>query len=161
MKLIMSLLLIKDNKMIYEKASQYIFHLNNEIKLYHYLKYIYINLDSLKDIIKNDKIFPLFFLKIQKKYNNFHCDYCFKLIFLISQIIEELELDKEKGKLKINNLLNVYNSIQNKDLFIKYKISLIKSKFISCFNISTEVKLKFIKNNRCFFSSSDNINIFF
>ena len=47
MKLIMSLLLIKDNKMIYEKASQYIFHLNNEIKLYHYLKYIYINLDSL------------------------------------------------------------------------------------------------------------------
>jgi hypothetical protein len=47
MKLIMSLLLIKDNKMIYEKASQYIFHLNNEIKLYHYLKYIYINLDSI------------------------------------------------------------------------------------------------------------------
>ena len=37
----------------------------------------------------------------------FHCDYYFKLIFLISQIIEELELDKEKGKLKINNLLNV------------------------------------------------------
>ena len=73
------------------------------------------------------------------------------MIFLLSQIIEELELDKEKGKLKINNLLNVYNSIQNKDLFIKYKISLIKSKFISYFNISTEAKLKFIKNNRCFF----------
>jgi len=159
MKLIMSLLLIKDNKMIYDKANQYIFHLNNEIKLYHYLKYIYINLDSLKDIIKNDKIFPIFLQKLQKKYINFHCDYCFKLIFLISQIIEELELDKEKGKLKTNNFLNVYNSIPNKDLFIKYKISLIKSKFISCFNIMTEVKLKFVKNNRCFFSSGDNINI--
>ena len=57
----------------------------------------------------------------------FHCDYCFKLIFLIYLIIEELELDKEKGKLKIN----------------------------SRFNISTEAKLKFIKNNRCFFSSGD------
>ena len=158
MKLIMSLLLIKDNKMIYEKVNQYIFHLNNEIKLYHYLKYIYINLDSLKDIIKNDKNFPIFLQKLQKKYNNFHCDYCFKLIFLISQIIEELEVNKEKGKLKINNFLNVYKSIPNKDLFIKYTISLIKSKFISCFNINNEVKLKFIKNNRCFFSSGDNIN---
>ena len=59
----------------------------------------------------------------------------------------------------LNNLLNVYNSIQNKDLFIKYKISLIKSNlYISCFNTSTEVKLKFIKNNRCFFSSGDNKN---
>ena len=158
MKLIMSLLLIKDNKMIYEKASEYIFHLNNEIKLYHYLKYIYINLDSLKDIIKGDKVFPIFLQKLQKKYNNFHCNYCFKLIFLISQIIEEIEVDKEKGKLKTNNFINVCKSIPNKDLFIKYKISLIKSKFISCFNIMNEVKLKFIKNNRCFFSSGDNIN---
>ena len=73
----------------------------------------------------------------------FHCDYGFNLIFFNIPNSRRIRIWWRKGKLKINKFLNVYNSIQNKDLFFKYKISLIKSKFIRFFNINTEVKLKF------------------
>ena len=165
MKLIMNLLLITNNKILYENIIKYIILTENHIKLYHHLKNLYINFESLKDLLKNNQSFSFFIKKyLQKTNNNFHCKYCFNTIFLVYQIREELLMEGERSKNKIKHnkkksILNINNKIIDKDFFIRHHISLIKAKFINCFNIHNDIKLKFIKNYRCSFSSGDNNNI--
>ena len=170
MKLILSLLLIKNNKTIFEVIIKNIINIKNDVKLYHYMKIIYINFDSLKELLQNEHKFLSFITNYSKKeINYFHCKYCFNTIFLIYQIKRGLKLDeenkKEKGKKNKNknknkNLENINDSIKDKDCLFKYKINLIKCKFIDCFKMNNDIKLKFIKNYRCSFSSSDTINTF-
>ena len=63
--------------MIYECIIKNIIHMKNEIKLYHYLKYIYINLEKLKKNLQNDQIFISFIKTYSKKETNyFHWKYC-------------------------------------------------------------------------------------
>ena len=155
MKLIISLLLIKNNNMIFENIINNIIYNKNEIKLYHYLKYIYIKFEELKPNFLNNKKFISFIKKYSKKeINYFHCKYCFNIIFIIYQIKQELFNNKDK----IDKNININNAIKNKEFLIKYKICLLKSKFINCFNMNNDIKLKFIKNYNFIFSSFDNNN---
>ena len=153
MKLIISLLLIKNNKMIYDNIIKNIIYNKNEIKLYHYLKHIYIKFDDLKPLLMNDKKFISFIKAYSKKETNyFHCKYCFNILFLIYQLKQELL----KDKVKIDENINLNIAIKNKEFLISYKISLLKTKFINCFNMNNDIKLKFIKNYKYIFSSGDN-----
>ena len=153
MKLILLLLLIKNNKMIYECIIKNIIHMKNEIKLYHYLKYIYINLEKLKENLQNDQIFISFIKTYSKTETNyFHCKYCFNLYFLIFQIKQVFKIeDSTKDKYHNMNII-----IKNKEDRVKFKICLLKCKFINCFNMNNDIKFKFIKNNKCIFSSGNN-----
>jgi hypothetical protein len=172
MKLILSLLLIKNNKTIFEVIIKNIINIKNDVKLYHYMKIIYINFESLKELLQNDHKFLSFVQNyLKKEINSFHCKYCFNTIFLIYQIKEGLKLDeenekvikKEKGKKNKNKNkanIKINNSINDKDCLFKYKINLIKCRFINCFKMNNDIKFKFIKNYRCLFSSSDTINTF-
>ena len=172
MKLILSLLLIKNNKTIFEVIIKNIINIKNDVKLYHYMKIIYINFESLKELLQNDHKFLSFVQNyLKKEINSFHCKYCFNTIFLIYQIKGGLKLDeenekvikKEKGKKNKNKNkanIKINNSINDKDCLFKYKINLIKCRFINCFKMNNDIKFKFIKNYRCLFSSSDTINTF-
>ena len=161
MKLILSLLLIKNNKMIFETIIKNIIHIKNEQKLYHYMKCIYINLINLKDSLQNEPKFISFLNKYSKKEAiSFHCKYCFDLIFIIHQIKEELIIDEDKlNKKKKKKNININNSMKDTHFLIKYKICLIKCKFINCFKINNDIKLNFIKNNTKFSSGDNNKNI--
>ena len=152
MKLILSLLLIKNNKMIYKNIIMNIIHIKSEIKLYHYLKYIYINLEAIKSNLQKEENFISFIKSYSTKETNFfHCKYCFNIFFLIYQIKNVLQIEDGKNIKKLNmNLL-----YKNKDFLVKYKICLLKCKFINCFNMNSDIKFKFIKNNRCIFSSGN------
>ena len=172
MKLILSLLLMKNNKIIFEVIIKNIINIKNDVKLYHYMKIIYINFDSLKEHLQNEHKFISFLQNyLNKEINYFHCKYCFNTIFLIYQIKEGLKLDeekekekekkKEKGKKNKNKNKekeNINNSIKDKDYLFKYKINLIKCKFINCFKMNNDIKFKFIKNYRCSFSSISSCN---
>ena len=166
MKLILSLLLIKNNQTIYKNVIRYITRIKSEIILYHHLKNIYINFESLKEILKSNHKFHSFLRKfLEKEKNTFHCKYCFNSIFLVYQIKEGLIMEEEKEKDKNKNkqkkrrtVVKINNAIKDKDFFFKYQIYLIKTKFINFFNIHNDIKFKFIKNYNCTFSSSDNIN---
>ena len=158
-KIILSLLLNKDNRMFHETIIKTIIHIKNEIKLYHYLKCIYINFDALKNILLNEPKLITFLKKYPKKeLYYFHCKYCFNSLFLIYQIKQELIKDEEKSNDKKNDLkqnTNIINSIQDRDFFFKYIESFIKCKYINFYKISNEKKLMFIKN-KCLLSNGDN-----
>ena len=161
MKLILSLLLIKDNKKIYGSIIKNIITIKNEVKLYHYLKYIYINYESLKELLQVDQRFYLFIKKyLEKETNYFHCKYCCFILFLIYQLKEILKLDEKESKNLKNNFISIGNAIKEKEFLFKYKVYLIKCKFINCFTINNDMKFKFIKNNRCFlFNGVNKINL--
>ena len=163
MKIILKLLLITNNKVINDKIIKNIINIENHIKLYHHLKNIYINFDSLKELLKSNLSFCSFIKQyLQKLSSNFHCKYCFNSIFLAYQIKEGLLLtEKEKRKNKIKHYkrtdtMAINFKIKDKDFYIRYEINLIKMKFINCFNIHNDIKLKFIKNYRCSFYNGDN-----
>ena len=162
MKLILSLLLIKDNKIIYENIIKNIITIKNEVKLYHYLKYLYLNYESLKELLEKDRKFHSYIKKyLQKETNHCHCKYCWNIFFLIFQIKESLQLeDKEEKENEKNKKksFDLNNSIKDKEFIVKYKIYLIKCKFINCLNINNEIKFKFIKYNKCLLSN-EKINL--
>ena len=153
-KIILNLLLIKDSTTFHEIITN-IIHIKNEIKLYHYLKCIYINFDSLKSALQNEPKFITFLKKYQKKeLNYFHCKYCFNSLFLVYQIREGLISDEDKkNDSKKNTKIN--NAIKDKDFLIKYITNFIKCKYINFYKISNEKKLKFIKN-KCLLSNEGN-----
>ena len=158
MKLILSLLLIENNKNILETIIKNIIFCNNEIKLYHYLKYIYINLESLKEKLINEKKFFSFIKRYSKKQTNYiHCKYCFNSLFLIFLIKGQLFSEEEKNDNKKKDF-NINDSIKDREFLIKFKVGLIKYEFINCFNLNNDLKLKFIKNNKYLYNNDNNNN---
>lgn len=149
MKIIMKLMLT-ENKKIYKKIFEYMINLKkegSEVILYHYLKSIFLNYQSVKNIIESENIMKKFlnFLVYYLKNNNFyHCQYCFKIFYLIFLIQHELKR-KISSHIPENN-----NDIKKLDLppelTIVNIINKIKSDFIYCFDINNEKKLKFVKN---------------
>ena len=122
---------------ITDEFIKYILGLNNEIKIYHYLKIIYLNSSKIiKKLIKNDKFLEYINMKTQKiNYN--HCKYCAYNQILCFLINEEIVYSSSE---------NDYCFYYNPTGFMKNpSIYFIKSIFAQFLSISNENKLKFIK----------------
>ena len=135
------------NKKFCKELIQYILKVENEIKLYHYLKIIYINIKNIKDILSSDINYLCELINKQIKFiDYFHCKYCSYIIILCYLIKQEIIYDKDE------NIINKYYYINN----VSYLF--LKALFIENFDLKNDIKLKFIK-------SKDNIyfvqNIFF
>lgn len=118
---------------IIDEFINYILGLKNEMKLYHYLKIIYLNLDKTKKKLKNNNKFFEYINMKTEKINYNHCKYCAYNQILCFLINAEICLD---------------------DYIFHYTPSgfhtnpscyFIKSIFSLCLSFSNENKLKFIK----------------
>ena len=131
---------ISQNKNYCKALIKYVIKVENEIKNYHYLKIIYLNINNLKNILSND-IFDLYEF-IEKQFtilNHFHCKYCSYMIILCHLLKQEILIDKKDNKsdsLSINNIS--YKNISFNLFF--------RTLFIENFNLKNEIKLQFIKS---------------
>ena len=137
-----------NNKLFIKELAKYIINIKNEIKLYHYLKIIYYQLEIfINELDLEDKNeFLNFFEIIFQKLNNKHCKYCIYTLILCYLIKEEFFI-KEKEK----NLQN----IDNNKYFISDSFLFIKAIFIKNFAIENNQKFRFIKakNHSNFFEN--------
>ena len=127
------------NDIILNEFINYFLGLKNEIKIYHYLKIIYLNLNKIKrKLLKNEQFLGNINIRMEKINSN-HCKYCSYNQILWYLIYEEICI---KSSLENDNIFH-YNPIG----FMKNpNIYFIKSVFVQCFSISNENKLKYIKS---------------
>ena len=117
----------------------YFLGLKNEIKIYHYLKIIYLNLSEIKKkLLKNEKFLENINIPMEKINPN-HCKYCAYNQLLWYLIYEEICIKQSN-----ENYCFHYNPI---GFMKKPSIYFIKCIFIQCFSISSENKLKYVKTN--------------
>ena len=150
---------LNDNKDMDENLMNefinYFLSLKNEIKIYHYLKIIYLNINKIKGkLLNNEKFLENMNMRMEK-INSSHCKYCSYNQILCYLIYEEIYI---KSSTESDYCFN-YNPIG----FMKNpSFYFIKCIFIQCFNISYESKLKYIKNKsddmQCILSIIKNIN---
>ena len=147
----------KDIKIMYKIFMQYFIELKSPKKIYHYLKMIYLNIDTNKYYKENDDFIKYIFSNFNKIINdNYNCKYCQNvqiLCFLINDIILKNEFFSYIP----------YGFMKNPN----YKF--IKCIFINNFNISNKIKLQFIKSSLYYeneldllkhFLQNNNIKIF-
>ena len=127
------------HKKICEEMIGYIVSLQNDIKIYHYLKIIYINVNDCKEQFFDLKFFQYLLIKVEKVQNE-HCKYC-KYIQILCYL------------LKKEIFINIYE--EDKDKYFKYEatgfmvmpsLNFIKCVFIEYFNMDNKSKFKFIKS---------------
>ena len=125
----------KDVKLMSKIFIRYFIELKSPKKIYHYLKIIYLNIDSNKYYKENDDFIKYIVSNFNKIINdNYNCKYCQNvqiLCFLINDIILKNEVFSyiPYGFMKTPN----------------YKF--IRCIFINSFNISNKIKLQFIKSS--------------
>ena len=132
--LIASFFSSNNNSFFFTHLIRYINMLNNDIKIYHYLKIIYYNIDLFK--IEGEDFF-IFFSFIEKKFETLkkeHCKYCSYIIILCFLIKPKLWNDKE------NSFFYSPFGYMTSPSFL-----FIRCVFIRNFNLTNEDKLKFIK----------------
>ena len=131
-----------ENEKIIKIILSYIFNIKNENILYHYLRLIFFNFKSLKNIFE-EKItfnnFSSFLKRCVKNYGYKNSEYGFKITYLIYLLENELKI-----------LPNYENNFRKSEIppnmKIKYKISDIKTKFINCFDLDNNKIFNFVKN---------------
>ena len=136
------------NKKIINIFCQYLMKIKSPIKIYHYLKIIYLNVDSNKqkdDLIKNENLLDFIIANSNKivkgdsKYNQ----YIQILCFLLSETINKTEI-----------FIYAPYGFMNKPNY-----AFIKAIFIQCFNISNNIKFKFIKSSLFYDNEMDVLKI--
>ena len=134
------------NKYFGKALVKYILKLENEIKMYHYLKIIYINIKNMKEILSSDSCYLYEFIEKQLGLiDHFHCKYCSYIVILCYLIKQEIlydESDNTREFLLINNSRYMNNP---SSLFLK-------AIFIENFHIPNNLKLKFIKSKNFYFN---------
>ena len=124
---------------------KYIFKVESEIKKYHYLKVIYMNIKNIKNILKEDIHYLYEFIDKQfETIDHFHCKYCLYVIILCYLIKQEIIYNKDDIKKEIIEINNF--SFMNNPSYL-----FIRTIFIENFDLKNEIKLRFIK------SKNDNI----
>ena len=124
-----------DNKNIrmIDILCQYLLKIKSPIKIYHYLKVIYLNIDSIKMYTQKDEFVNFIIVNSNKiiKEDNKYNKYIQILCFLLFEEITKTE-----------NFNCTPYGFMNKPNYV-----FIKAIFIQCFNISNKKKLKFIKSS--------------
>ena len=133
-----------DENMINEFIN-YLLSLKNEIKIYHYLKIIYLDLNKIKNKLKKSGKFLENINMRMEKINYNHCKYCNYNQILCYLLYEEICIKASSE--------NDYSFHYNPNGFMKNpSIFFIKCIFVQCFSFSNEIKFKYIK------TKSDSIN---
>ena len=128
------------NKHFCKILIEYVLKVENEIKIYHYLKVIYINIKNIKDILLIDINYLYELLEKQYKFiEYFHCKYCSYVIILCYLIKREIMFD-EKDNTRDYLSINKHKYMDNPSYLF------LKAIFIENFNLEKEMKLKFIKS---------------
>jgi len=131
----------KNNKLFCIELINYISYLEKEVKIYHYLKIIYLFIKDFKKQLNNEEIFKLYTF-LQKKFDTLnyeHCKYC-SYIIILCYLIKDQIWDVNDD----NNLYTFkYSSI---GYMISPSFIFIRSIFIQNFNLNNYEKLKFIKS---------------
>ena len=139
-KFLGSIISSKNNKYFLSIFIEYITNLKNEVKIYHYLKIIFYNIDSFKLVLDKErgeeqyKLFSFIEMKFQTLKKE-HCIYCSYIIILCYLIKENLWNDKE--------IKFIYNTF---GYMISPSFLFIRAIIIQVFRISNSQKFKFIKS---------------
>ena len=131
--------LVKENQLFQKELTNYIVKLNQEKKIYHYLKLIYFNLPTFgKETGFTERLnIKSFFMMKFKFLNPNHCKYC-SYILVLCHLLYKTFLNKE-------------DTISYKFLFKKYgammrpSFHFIRAIFIEIFNLENKLKFEFIK----------------
>ena len=128
---------------------RYILKVENEIKIYHYLKIIYINIKNIKSILSLDISYLYEFIEKQFKYiDHYHCKYCSYIIILCHLIKQEIIYDED-------DIIKNYLSINDYEYMNNPSYLFLKAIFIENFNLKNDLKLKFIKSkSKSYFNKS-------
>ena len=151
----------KDTNAMLKIFIRYFSEIKSPKKMYHYLKYIYLNIDSIKPFLedKENGKFVDYLFKNEKNIidtnNNKYNEYNQILYFLLHEKIKSENSGGEAKKhekiknLKNEKIKNDNNNNNNKNQYSNYKIkpnyNFIKCLFIQFFNIDNKIKLNFIK----------------
>ena len=126
-------------KIIHNKFISYFLSLENEKKIYHYLKIIYFNFDKIKSSFSNNADFILYINPAIEKINSDDCKYCSYnkiLLYLIYQ--EIINLNNNNDRSFNSSPINFIKNISK--LFLKCFFSQV-------FCFSLEERFTFIKKN--------------
>ena len=124
---------------INECLIRYFININSIKKIYHYLKIIYYEIYSLKDIYKENSEFINYIISNFNKLDNYDCKYCSNI-----QILCFLLYD------------TIFNNTDEKNCVFRYSpfgfmknpnYKFIRCLFIQCFKLENKHKLKFIKSS--------------
>ena len=123
---------------VFKEMIFYILSIDNDFKLYQYLKFIYINTKIFKKKLNNIPQFSEFLENKLEKIKSGHCVLCSYTQFICYLLKNDIFSNKNE----------IYNYSQNNDLkFMKKPSSyMIKCIFIKNFKLDNRLKLKFIKS---------------
>ena len=124
----------KDIQTLTKIFINYLIEIKKPKKIYHYLKFIYLNIDSIKPLYEENQKFINYIsknLNDNSSNNNKYIQYNQILYFLLNNIMKKNEKKNE----------DIFDYIKNPD----YKF--MKSIFIRNFNVNNKTKLNFIKSS--------------
>jgi len=129
---------LKTKDSINENFIQYFLNIKSLKKIYHYLKIIYYNYDSLKSYYNdNDNFIRYIFSNYNKIIDN-NCKYC-RNIQILCFLLYDLRIKENQ-----NNSVFSYAPF---GFMLSPNYNFIRCIFIQCFNIDNQQKLKFIKSS--------------
>ena len=123
--------------MINKEFNLYFLNIKNEIKIYHYLKIIYLNFDIVKKVFEKNDDFKANIIENMEKIDYMHCKYCNynqTLLYLLNQEIINDDNDNDY------NFTFSSNGFMNNPSFL-----FLNCFFSQIFYLSNRERLKFIK----------------
>ena len=123
--------------MINKEFNLYFLNLKNEIKIYHYLKILYLNFDIVKKVFEKNDDFKANIIENMEKIDYMHCKYCnynLTLLYLLNQEIINDDNDNDY------NFTFSSNGFMNNPSFL-----FLNCFFSQIFYLSNRERLKFIK----------------
>ena len=137
---------LKTKDSINESFIQYFINIKSPKKIYHYLKIIYYNFDSLKSFYNENENFINYIFSNNNKINDNNCKYC-RNIQILCFLLYDIRINE--------NQKNSVFSYTPYGFMKSPNYNFIRCIFIQCFNIDNRQKLKFIKSSLYFENEID------
>ena len=125
---------------IFKEMILYISNIENEIKLYHYLEFIYLNINNYKTKLQKNLDFQEYLKAELKKIKSDHCKYCAYTQIICYLLKNEIFANINELEYNINSDYNTFDCLKKPSFYM------VKCIFIKNFNMDNVVKLKFIKS---------------
>ena len=137
---------VKTKDSINDNFIQYFINIKSPKKIYHYLKIIYYNFDSLKSYYNENENFIKYIFCNYNKINDNNCKYC-RNIQILCFLLYDIKINENQ-----NNSVFSYAPY---GFMTSPNYNFIRCIFIQCFHINNRQKLKFIKSSLYFENEID------
>ena len=137
---------VKTKDSINDNFIQYFINIKSPKKIYHYLKIIYYNFDSLKSYYNENENFIKYIICNYNKINDNNCKYC-RNIQILCFLLYDIKINENQ-----NNSVFSYAPY---GFMTSPNYNFIRCIFIQCFHINNRQKLKFIKSSLYFENEID------